>query len=688
MLPIEVAAKGGRIMVARNNPILWLLLEVLASAPTADQIRRVLSKLLITRRGTETLEDHLRSIYATPCSNCGKTIQPLGFIWEKGGNAPVSRIYTCPQCGDEGEKNISEYDLKNLERLGNLGLHRSRALQRVSLGEEYEQESISDALDCYLQRALYICMTLVNRHDLIELSKEERILLQAVLVSVFDDANSLWHWPSREHHHFQLSVPARFLEKNLWLSLENAAEYWSQSQIKVKITYWPNMPENKGGICLYQRRLSEKESLFQAGQPAAFATIFPRPNQAFWTLSALWSGWLWGRKAVAPMRSALARRRYDWRWFAQALETALKELTKVLNPDTPLFGLLPQAAPNHFLGLLVGASSSGLTFKGYAARQAEEIIQCGWQVIATVDNHPKPNLQVIIRDFLQARGEPVSFQQIMTECLAQLAMQGNLPSDINRIEETYFSQLQQQISEILRNEHFALSFQTSSTGSSQWWLVDSRHASPPLSEQLEWEIRSILWLQPKIRIDEIDQHLCKKFKGANTPEREDVLTCLLSYADAEPDQEENYTLHKSEGEAARQSDLIEMKTILETCGRQLGFEVSVNETTTKWQDKSGRLMYVYYLTATSAISHLILNSSQTDAVKRVLVFPGSRSRWLYYRLRQDAHLAAALEEGWHFLKFRYLRWLASREKLSIEHWNELLDGDPPLWEPPTQPYLV
>jgi hypothetical protein len=80
------------------------------------------------------LEDQLRAVYATPCAGCGQMIQPQGFIWEQAGSQPVGRVYQCPFCGDEGEREVTESDLQNLNSLGGLGLHRARALQRVLQG--------------------------------------------------------------------------------------------------------------------------------------------------------------------------------------------------------------------------------------------------------------------------------------------------------------------------------------------------------------------------------------------------------------------------------------------------------------------------------------------------------------------------------------------------------------------------
>ena len=724
-LPIEAAQSGARIMVARNNPILWLLLETFAAAPSSEVLEKVQSKLLITRRGDETIEDHLRSVYATPCAGCGQMIQPVGYIWEKGSTQPVSRVYTCPHCGDEGEREISEYDLQNLQDLGNLGLHRARALQRVLQGGEYEQESIDAALDCYLPRALYICMTLVNRLERMELDKNEMRLLQAMLLLVFDDATSLWHWPLRDQHYFQLSIPSRFLEKNLWLSLENAHNRLAQTGPAVPVSYWPNLPPASGGICLYQRRLAEKEDLFQKGQLQGIVSIFPRPNQAFWTFSAMWSGWLWGRQAVAPMRSALARRRYDWRWFAQALEAALKDLPEVIQADIQLFGLLSQAAPNHLLGLLTGANAAGFRLHGYALTQADELIQCVWRPNGS-HIAPKNSLQSQIRTFLETRGEPCGFQQIINECLAQKAMNGNLPIDINSMEETYFSAFQQQINDILADPHFAQSFQATPTSSVQWWLKSDRAASQPLSERMEVALYKLLLAQPEIHLGDLTRQICQEFPGSLTPERETFLLCLQSYAEEEATHPGQYQLRDCEVLDARQQDISEMVEILQACGKRLGFNVSVkresppshpsenqktgaqgmfsfdqpeslnqinvvmptNKTQVFWETEDHQLVYEYQILIACELSKYLFTQNSDARHKRVLVFPGSRSRWLYHRMQQDIRLSKALEADNHLLKFRYLRWLAARDESNPQVWENLLDGDPLRWDVSDQIQLI
>ncbi|MCD6355659.1 MAG: hypothetical protein J7L66_00110, partial [Anaerolineaceae bacterium] len=262
-LSIELASHGYKVLSARSNPIIWLITEISASAPERKEITSVINILLNTRYGNETLSDHLQSLYQTPCASCGKMIQADGFVWEKGRPLPVSRVYHCQFCADEGEREITHFDEQNLIRLGNLGIHRSRAFNRIGSENEYEQESLNAALDCYLPRALYVCMLLANRLDRMSLDKSRMRYLRAALLLIFNDAHSLKHWPLRDYRFLKLSLPTKYFEKNLFLSLQNVPEQWRFLNMnkKVKVTYWPNLPLDEGGICFYHRKLSETKQL-------------------------------------------------------------------------------------------------------------------------------------------------------------------------------------------------------------------------------------------------------------------------------------------------------------------------------------------------------------------------------------------------------------------------------------------
>jgi hypothetical protein len=84
----------------------------------------------------------------------------------------------------------------------------------------------------------------------------------------------------------------------------------------------------------------------------------------------------------------------------------------------------------------------------------------------------------------------------------------------------------------------------------------------------------------------------------------------------------------------------------------------------------------------------VLKTPEEDKIHNVFVLPGSRSRLIAYRLREDPRLTSVLTGGWHFMKFRHLRRLAAMESLTLEVWENLLDGDPLLWEASDQTPLL
>ena len=122
-----------------------------------------------------------------------------------------------------------------------------------------------------------------------------------------DAGNTLWGHPAERRRPKQLSTPSQFREQNVWRTLERALELWMKEGPNVPCVDWPSKLPGTAGICLYDGRLKQlADELKQEIPIGAVIGSIPRPNQAFWTLSALWAGWLWGRAAVDPYRAALA----------------------------------------------------------------------------------------------------------------------------------------------------------------------------------------------------------------------------------------------------------------------------------------------------------------------------------------------------------------------------------------------
>ena len=91
------------------------------------------------------------------------------------------------------------------------------------------------------------------------------------------------------------------------MMLERGLSLWTETGSTVPCEAWPKKIPESGGILIYEGRLKDLAHVVKKEIPiAAVIGSVPRPNQAFWTLSALWAGWLWGKDAVEPYKSCAA----------------------------------------------------------------------------------------------------------------------------------------------------------------------------------------------------------------------------------------------------------------------------------------------------------------------------------------------------------------------------------------------
>jgi len=235
--------------------------------------------------------------------------------------------------------------LQRAARFSPSGLHHARALGRITPPNDPDRIHVEEALNVYPPRAVYALLTIINKLDLLDQSTKHNQILMAMLVNAFDQANTLWSHPVARERPRQLTVPPTYRENNIWRVLESTVDLWESEQNPVPITYWPDLAPESGGICLFEGRIKELADQADKIEFSAVLTAFPRPNQAFWSLSALWSGWLWGYEAVEHFKIVLRRRRYDWAWHSAATYAAIKSLVPILTEGKPFKGLIGETEP-------------------------------------------------------------------------------------------------------------------------------------------------------------------------------------------------------------------------------------------------------------------------------------------------------------------------------------------------------
>ncbi len=425
----EMARSGQRVLVTAGNPVSRFLLDVAAHPPKEADLQAALADLAAARKEDERLETHLQSMYITRCANCERDLPAEAFLWDSKSGAMTGRIYNCT-CGSGGEHPATPEDIQRAVSWSRtLGMHRSRALERVTAFDDPDRPFAEEAISIYPPRAVYALGIIINRLDGISSSDERRRCMTALLLWAADFSNALWPHLTERPRPKQLTFPGIYREHNVWMALEAGVKAWASEEAAVPLVLWPAEPPEAGGICLFEGPLRDLVPHLEEIQLKAVAGAIPRPNQAFWTLSALWSGWLWGRAAVAPFKTVLRRRRYDWQWHADALRALFGNLSAAISPQTPFFALLAEPEPSFLTATVLAAQAAGLELTGLALRGEQEPLQIHWR---KTEKTPKSLAldrnfaRKAIREYLEKRAEPASYLHIHAAALAALAEKGML----------------------------------------------------------------------------------------------------------------------------------------------------------------------------------------------------------------------------------------------------------------------
>lgn len=685
-LTLEAARAGYRVLVTVNNPITRFLLEMSADPPSESDFKAALADLAIVKKGEERLGAHLQSLYLTNCENCEREIQAEQFLWRKGGDAPYARVYKCPHCEDAGERAASQKDIDRAKKIAATdGLHRSRAFERVATIHDEDRVYAEEAIAHYLPRPLYFLTTVTNRLDGLKLTPERKRALSAMILLACDAGNTLWGHPTERPRPKQLNIPNQFREYNLWMMLERGLSLWTETGSGVVVEAWPRRLPESGGICIYEGRLKDlaREVKKEIPIKAVIGSV-PRPNQAFWTLSALWAGWLWGREAVEPFKVALRRRRYDWAWNATALHAAFSHLFELLPLGTPFFGLLSEPEPSFLTSALTAASAAGFDLTSLALRTEHDPLQLIWtrgETLKREKNEPDVNaVSEAMHAHLIERGEPASYLHLHAAGLIALAETHALKKkDVEFDEALRVTQsvIQKAVSEDKRFVHHS-SGENVDTG--MWGLRDviprerSERArndmGDSLSDRIEIAIVTFLQKNPDSIYLEIEDDIYPRFPGLLTPSKAMIYAVLTSYAEKD---KSAWRLRPEDAANARRSELNTITAMLEAVGMRLNYSTRKQEKNYLWEENN-QIARAFYILASALIGRA-MNETPYPPEQTIIIIPGGRAGLIQYKAGRDPSLAARMK-NYRLVKYRLLRSLFEVPVLTRETFEEQIASDP------------
>lgn len=698
-LAVEAARAGYRLLVAVNNPILRLVLEMLAEPPSQANSQAVLAALASARIRDERIEPHIRSLYASHCVQCGAGLQPEAFLWQAGAKAPMAKFYTCRQCGDTGERQVSESDLLLAKRYAETGLHHARALERVAPLNDPDRVYVEEALTVYPPRAVYALITLVNKLDSLQLAPSQQRILEALLLLAFESGNTLWPYPGGRDRPRQLTIPPLYRENNLWLALERAVDLWSQPVSPVALANWPELPPAAGGISIFQGRSRELFASLNPEHIQAVLTALPRPNQAFWTLSALWAGWLWGPEALTGIKSVLRRQRYGWGWHTAALQAALESLPSQLPGQTPCLALIGEAEAGFLSAALLAGRLAGLQSAGMALRQ--EQAQIHWHIpeqalpaparVQSINNQLDTQLSQAAKELIIQAAEPQAFTPMYAAGLLEWANHPFLPdqttSESSPAELHSLVQNSSQQAYSYRQGFLRFGGSEKNPTSGLWWLQAAKDPALPLSDRVEMAVVKALLQDAELSYPALDESLCTQFPGLLTPDRRLLQACLDSYAEQLPTPG-LWRLKPNDTPANRRQDLDEISRLIAGLANRLAYQLQVvdeNNRVIDWLAADGTCHYRFYLSASALLGKIFIAHKQITAgrpSKQVVLLPGGRANLAAFKLSHNPAAQLFFEEDWYFVKFRHWRRLVEDPGMSNQRFEQQLSLDPLTYSEP------
>lgn len=674
-LVLEAARAGYRVLVTANNPITRFLLEIAANPPSESDFNAALAELETAKKGDERLGAHLQSLYFTACERCSREIQVEYFLWRREEDAPYARVYTCPHCEDSGEHVATEQDIDNAKKIASTdGLHRSRAFERVAKLDDEDRFYAEEAIQHYLPRPLYFLTTIINRMDSLNLTPERKRALSALILVACDAGNTLWDHPPTRPRPKQLNIPNQFREHNLWTQLEHGLSLWTETGAGVVVEAWPSKIPESGGICIYEGRLRDLAHEVKKEIPiAAVIGSLPRPNQAFWTLSALWAGWLWGREAVEPYKAALRRRRYDWAWNATALHAAFAHLFELLPLGTPFFGFVPEPEPLFLTSALTAASAAGFDLKSLALRTEHDPIQILWNRGEHLKREAnEPDMAVAseaIHSHLIERGEPASYLHVHAAGLIALAETHALKNKSQEFDEAMRatnSLIQTALSEDERYVHYS-SGESVDTG---LWSADLSPHTDSLADRVEVAIVTFLQKNPDSIYLEIEDDLYPQFTGLLTPSKAMIYAVLDSYAQRNG---AAWKLRAEDVASARRNELNTITAMLEIVGKRLNYSTHQQEKNYVWEEDQ-TIAHAFYILASALMARAIAETPYPPELTTIVI-PGGRAALAAYKAQRDPALATRMK-NYRLVKYRLLRSLFEVPVLTRETFEEQVASDP------------
>lgn len=714
-LVAEVVGAGRKIIAVNFNLILAWLVRGQLSWPEPQELDAAITRLGDSLKLEVPLREHLDNLYVTSCPQCHRPTIADYFLWDRELGAPIEKGYRCPACGSTGQAPVEPGEREALSRLEKRGFHYHYVLDRLAPPGDEGRKIGQKLLDLYTPRNLYALTNLLIKIETLFANSPLQVPLKLLLLDCLDSCSSLYALPQVQIRPRRLHPPLRFVERNVWRAFEEARVQLSQRppapavHLATDVTQLMALSETGNRLPnalvapLTVRRLSQ---VLPPGSVSLLITTPPRLDPVFWSLSYLWSGWLFGREEAAALSPLLKRKKPDWDWYQRAMSSTWRALRRTLQPEGRLVLVFAGEEPAFVEALFMAASLAGFELEGASCQpevSAEAMasyqlsFRKGQEPLAVLPPEDEANLalelqreaSLAMQEVLRQRGEPLAYEWLHLAAYRHLSAKGYLRRAMAVSSADFVSR---QVETVLEEtERGAIvRWEKGEEGEAKpqrWWLRTPDEVSPPLNDRVERAVWEALCEKPTLSAEALAAAIYPRFPGLLTPEKGLVEACLRSYAlEIGPD---HWQLRSEDRPENREKQRSQGVADLVRLGQRLGYGIGLSRIWRErlqeggtlisllrsedlgveppspfdvlwYEDKEVRHAFVLLSMAALGLIPWYREDVMEEGVNRYLVIPSERSDLAQFKLDRSPWLRQAVVTGrWQFIKYRHLNRLAS-----------------------------
>jgi hypothetical protein len=726
------ALQAGRQYLATTfNPVQLLAVREAVNLPSASSLKAAVAELGDLPKSDKPLREHLLSLYATTCPNCDASITADYFLWDRTEELPTHKGYRCPTCAGSGEAPVDEADLLLVDQMETRGLHYWHLMERMD-PPEGERKTAERLLNLYTPRNLQALVTLSMKIEGEFDDSAAQETLRWLLLHCLDAGSKLNSPDGERRPPARLQPPRRFLEANVWTLFQDQArkaERWAtlpaprladNLELFLESPPPPSLASDGRDGETYEAWVGQisASDLSQALPAESVDTILAAPPDwatTFWTLSYLWTAWLWGKERANDLRPLLGRRSGDWTGYLRGVRGAMNALHTTLSPQGWLIFLVSTRHDAQAEALLLASDAAGFQLERMLfCPQAGPRSEASYQMIfgprqppspePATEKHLREEVLASAEDVINLRGEPLPIHWLRMAGYSRLASKGLL-SHLVEDRSDPLGWVREQVELALRKGLETILTQWGDSSDEKapflWWLNEPSSTGPPLSDQVERAIRDILGASPSLTRAALDRAIYPLFPGFLTPEPALVHACLTSHGNqVAPGR---WALRDEDHEPLARAERARALANLILTGHSLGFQVwlapalrdethgegplslLLPEEDSPWNPhppcpfdvlwhEGEEATHGFVVSWEARIAGLMLANHEGSVARCYLALPGRRASLAQYKVQR---IPLPPDCCWSFVQWEALEQLTARETLTPDDWSTIegLDFD-------------